>query len=320
MKKIFVNICSLRDKLLPTTIQSLLDNESGRNIITYGIFEQNTFENSLENTFPDLTNHARIKYKRIEPQYSDGVMWARAINAMQIEDEEFQYQVDSHMLFDKGWDNFLIFDYNQASKIANTHKVIVTAGTKNFDLEEDRITKHVLTDDVSVKLGYFQFDKNMRLHAHGGWVPSTNTVTDSIHICAGNFFAPTKWIKEVGYNTRVFFEGEEQILVISSILADYKIYHQRKIKVYHYLRSTTHESKQTNNPVIPTSKIKLRQDLSMKEISDYIYSLSEDQLEKYRKVTGVDYINRKLEHRAISRNLQPYPGVINDWEIPDRID
>ena len=118
----------------------------------------------------------------------------------------------------------------------------------------------------------------------------------------------------------MFFEGEEQILVISSILADYKIYHQRKIKVYHYLRSATHESKQTNSPIISESKIKIRQDISVKEISDYIYSLTEEQLEKYRRVTGVDYINRKLEHRAISRNLQPYPGVINDWEIPDRLD
>ena len=108
--------------------------------------------------------------------------------------------------------------------------------------------------------------------------------------------------------------------MISSILADYKIYHQRKIKVYHYLRSATHESKQTNSPIISESKIKIRQDISVKEISDYIYSLTEEQLEKYRRVTGVDYINRKLEHRAISRNLQPYPGVINDWEIPDRSD
>lgn len=318
MKKIFVNICSLRDKLLPTTIQSLLDNESGRNVITYGIFEQNTFENSLENTFPDLTHHARIKYKRIEPQYSDGVMWARAFNAMQIEDEEFQYQIDSHMLFDKGWDNYLIFDYNQASKIANTHKVIVTAGTKNFDLEDDRITKHTLTEDVSVKLGYFQFDKNMRLHAHGGWVPSTNTVTPSIHICAGNFFTTTKWVKDVGYHPKIFFEGEEQIMALASILAGYKIYHQRKIKTYHYLWSNKHDSKHTNNPVLPQDRLNFLNSRSWDYINNYIYSLDEKDLEYYREITGVDYINRKLEERAISRGIKPNPDVTIDWEIPDR--
>jgi hypothetical protein len=320
MKKIFVNVCSYRDRLLEPTLRSLMENESGRNAITYGVFEQTKLEDSLVKKAPDLVNHPQVKYKRIEPEFSDGVMWARGINAMQVTDEEFQYQIDSHMLFDKGWDHYLILDYYHVCDIEKIDKILLTCGTKNYDLEGDKITKHTLSEDISVNLGYFQFDKNLRLHAHGAWVESPKIAKPAIHICAGNFFAPTKWIREVGYNTRVFFEGEEQILVISSILADYKIYHQRKIKVYHYLRSATHESKQTNSPIISESRIKIRQDISVKEISDYIYSLTEEQLEKYRRVTGVDYINRKLEHRAISRSLQPYPGVTNDWEIPDRGD
>jgi hypothetical protein len=35
---------------------------------------------------------------------------------------------------------------------------------------------------------------------------------------------PVSWIKDVGYNTKIFFEGEEQIFVISSILAGYSIF------------------------------------------------------------------------------------------------
>lgn len=318
MKKIFVNLCSYRDKLLAPTVKSLLDNESGRNIITIGIFEQAKLEESLITTHPDLANHKQVKYKRVDPEYSEGVMWARHINSLQLVDEDFQYQIDSHMLFDKNWDHYLILDYNQASQLKNTDKILLTCGTKNYDLDGESITKHTLSEDITVKLGYFQFDKNMRLHAHGAWIPSTNVVTPSIHICAGNFFAPAKWIKEVGYNTKIFFEGEEQVLVISSILKDYHIFHQRKIKVYHYLRSTNHTSKQTNSPAVSLSIIKARQERSMQELSNYIYSIPEEQLEKYRKITGVDYINRKLEHRAITRQIQPYPDAVNDWEIPDR--
>ena len=320
MPKIFVNICSHRDKLLAPTIESLLETESGRNQITYGIFEQTKLEDSLQTKCPHIVSNSKVKYKRIDPEYSDGVVWARAINAMQIHDEEFQYQIDSHMIFDKDWDHQLILDYNDARRVANSDKVVLTSGTKNYDLDGDRITKHTLSDDITVNLGYFQFDKDLRLYAHGAWVPATNTVTPSIHICAGNFFAPVRWVREVGYNTDIFFEGEEQIFALSSILAGYKIFHHRKIKVYHYLRSSSHESKQTINPVVDLSKLHYLQKRSKKSIIDYIYSLSEEQLEHYRRVTGVDYINRKLENRAISRKMSPNPGVVNDWEIPDRSD
>lgn len=320
MPKIYVNVCSYRDRLLAPTLESLLETESGRNQITYGVFEQTRLEDSLQTKHPHLATHPRVRYKRIDPEFSDGVVWARCINSMQVYDEDFQYQIDSHMLFDKDWDHQLILDYNHACKVANTDKVLLTSGTKNYDLDGDRITKHTLTDDITVKLGYFQFDKDLRLHAHGPWVPATNTVTPAIHICAGNFFAPVKWIKEVGYNTKIFFEGEEQIFVITSILAGYHIFHHRKIKVYHYLRSANHESKQTINPVADQKKLQKNIERSKKEIVDYIYSLSEEQLEHYRRITGVDYINRKLENRAISRAIAPIPGVVNDWEVPDRSD
>jgi hypothetical protein len=318
MRKIFVNICSYRDNLLVPTIKSLMETESGRNDITYGIFEQTKLEDSLVRKEPTLLKNPKIKYKRIDPEYSDGVVWARFINSMQLYDEEFQYQIDSHMLFDQDWDHQLILDYNHASEHANTDKVILTAGTKNYDVQGEKITKHTLTDDITVKLGYYQFDKNLRLHAHGPWVPATEIVTPSIHICAGNFFAPVRWLKDVGYNTKIFFEGEEQTLVLSSILAGYKVFHHRRVRVYHYLRSSNHETKQTINPVIDWSVIREKQRRSQKALIDYIYSIDEKKLEEYRKLTGVDYINRKLETRAISTGITFDPNVINDWEIPDR--
>ena len=318
MKKIFVNVCSYRDKLLAPTLESAMENESGRNQIVYGVFEQTALEDSLKTKYPHLATHKRVRYKRIDPEYSDGVVWARGINAMQIYEEEFQYQIDSHMLFDKGWDNYLILDYMQACKVAGHDKVLLTCGTKNFDLDGDRITKHTLTDDISVNLGYYQFDKNMRLHAHGPWVPARDVVAPSRHICAGNFFAPAKWVREVGYNTNIFFEGEEQMFVITSFVKGYKIYHMRRAKVYHYLRSSNYETKQTVNPVANAHRLRMNQERSEKELSNYLYSLDEEQLEAFRKYSGVDYINRKLEERALSRHLKADPSVEVDWEVPNR--
>jgi hypothetical protein len=319
MNKIFVNICSYRDKLLAPTILSLIESESGKNKITYGIFEQCIYEDSLEKKYPEIVSNPQVRYKRIDPQYSEGVMWARAINALQIEDEEFQYQIDSHMLFDKDWDHYLVMDYNQASRLAGTDKIILTSASLNYDIYKNVITKHVLDGEVSSKIGYFRFDKNFRLYAHGVWIESSKVVTPAIHICAGNFFAPTKWVKEVGYNPKIFFAGEEQILSLSSFIAGYQMFHQRKIKVYHYLNSSKHTSKQTIDPIDET-KVLEREERSIKELIKYIYSIDEEILEKYRKHTGVDYINRKLEERCIARAENLDPGDDNDWEIPNRED
>jgi ribosomal protein S8 len=317
MKKIFVNICSYRDNLLVPTVLSLLETESGRNQITYGIFEQTAYDDSLEKNHPELANHPKVRYKRIDPKYSDGVMWARHINSLQVEDEEFQYQIDSHMIFDKDWDNFLILDYNQASRIENSDKIVLTSNCKNYDLYKNTITKHIMDGEISSKIGYYQFDKNLRLSAHGNWKESPKIVEPGIHICAGNFFTTTKWLKDVGYNTKIFFGGEEQVISLASFLAGYKIYHQRKIKVYHYLNSVNHKTKQTIDP-INEERVALRQTISEKALIDYIYSIKEEELEKYRKATGVDYINRKLEKRCIATLANIPAGIVNDWEIPDR--
>jgi hypothetical protein len=313
MKTIFVSIASYRDKLLLATLNSLRQNESGRNKIVYGVFEQTKKEDSLETKAPELLDNAVIRYKRIDPEYADGVVWARAINAMQHYDEEFFYQIDSHMLFDKDWDNTLLWDYQQASRLANNPKVILTTGTKNFEYFSNYITKHILTRDVTVNFKYWQFDKELCLKVHGPWIAATDTVVPGIHTIAGNFFAPATWIKDVGFNTRLFFEYEEQYMSLTSILAGYKIYHQRKIQCYHYLDSAKSTTRQENDPVRP-SKIFDNKKREKEEFINYIYSLGEEKLEEYRRLTGVDYINRKLEERAITRTVPPTIPV--DWELP----
>lgn len=316
MNKLFVNLCSYRDKFLPSTLESLLATESGRNEIIYGIFDQSKLDTSLIQTHPKLANHPRVRYKRIDPEYSDGVVWARYINAMQIEDEEFQYQIDSHMLFDDAWDNNLIFDYNQAVKLANTNKVILTAGTKNFKLVGDaNIVKSTFDGEITTNIKYVDFEKNLRLNAHGHWVEATQEVQPSIHILAGNFFTHTDWVKNVGYNPKIYFHGEEQILTLSSWLAGYKIFSQRSIKVYHYINSSNHESKSSINPVISQEKINKYEEQTNRELSRYIYSIDEELLKKYKEETGVDYINRKLESRAVSTYWKFDPNVKRDWEV-----
>ena len=72
--------------------------------------------------------------------------------------------------------------------------------------------------------------------------------------------------------------------------------------------------------VIPQEKIDLNRKKSMIEFYNFLDNYEDEIFEKYRVYCGVDYINRKLENRAISRGITLPPDIVNDWEIPDRTD
>ena len=294
MNTIFVNICSYRDKLLELTLMSLIANESGRNQITYGIFEQNTLEESLITTNPKLLESPFIRYKRIDPEFTDGVVWARKINSLQIHNEQFMYQIDSHMIFDKDWDHFLILDYNLASQIENSKKIILTSSTKNFDFRDNVVTKFIISDDITTDIRYFSFKKDLKLRSHGIWRKSDDNIKESKHIFAGNFFTTADWLKDVDYKTDIFFEGEEQMMVLSSFLKGYKIYTQRKIKTYHYIFTEKLDTKPYINPIVNLEKLNWLENRSKQFLIDYIYSLDEKTLKAFQEKMGVDYINREI--------------------------
>lgn len=313
--KIFVSICSYRDPLLVFTLKSLIQSKSEITDITYGIFEQTEKEQSLEATHPELVSRHDVKYKRIDPQYSEGVGWARYINSLQMTDEDFYYQIDSHMIFDYGWDRQLIADYKEGASKSETNKVVISSNCKNFNMVDGSpILEH--NRNVACIAKYYQFDKNFWLFAHGEHITPTSEVMPAIHLFAGNTFTHADWVDRVGINPRIFFHGEEQIMTLDSFAAGYHLFHGKQISCYHYAGSNHHTSKQDIQPVVSQETLDQRKMFSILEFKRYIQSLDDQLLEEYRKYSGVDYINRKLEKRAISRNITP--SIENDWEIPDR--
>ena len=311
--KIFVSICSYRDPLLVFTLKSLIQSKSQLTEVTYGIFEQIERENSLEVLHPELVSRSDVKYKRIDPQYSEGVGWARHINSLQMTDEDFYYQIDSHTLFDERWDRQLICDYKEACQLTGTNKIVITSNCKNFDmingspaLEHNR--------NVACVAKFYQFDSDFWIFAHGEHTNPTLTVTPAIHVFAGNMFTNSDWIRDVGIDPKIYFHGEEQMITLSSFAEGYKLFHGKQICCYHYLNSNQHTSKQDVEPVISEDIIALRKAISLEYFKKFIRNLDDNILNEYKSYSGVDYINRKLENRAITRAVKP--SIENDWEIP----
>jgi hypothetical protein len=310
--KIFVSICSYRDNLLHHTIESLIKFKSNRHEATYAIFEQNTIDKSLETLYPELIKRKDVKYKRIDPEYSEGVGWARHINSLQLTDEDFYYQIDSHMVFDPDWDRMLINDYREAVSKCDTNKIIISSNCKNFEIIDDTpCLQH--NKRVATVAKFYQFNKNFWIYAHGEHIPATETVMPAIHVFAGNFFTHSDWLQNVGINPKIFFHGEEQIMTLASFAAGYKLFHGKEISCYHYLNANLHTSKQTVNPVVSDDILSQRALISDIEFKAFLEHLDDSVLESYKAYSGVDYINRKLEKRAITYNISP--SCENDWEV-----
>ena len=320
--KIFVSICSYRDPLLQYTLDSLIENKSHRHQATYSVFEQTALEDSLVTKRPDLVAREDVVYKRIDPIYSDGVGWARAVNALNLEDEDFFYQIDSHMLFDEHWDRHLIEDYKRGVKKCGSKKVIIDGGTKTFNLNADGLPeKYVEHFPKTTKVDVFIYTKNDILGVHGSHIPATDDVVETIHLFAGNFFAHSDWVREVGIDHKIFWDGEEYKMTLESFEHGWHMFSPREIKCYHFVGSGNYVTKQWFEPIISDEVYGQRVQRSIKQWQDYLQNISEDVLERFREYSGIDYINQVIEEKEFPKTIKTglglppkYPEDINEPE------
>lgn len=310
--KIFVSICSYRDPLLHYTLESLIENKSNRHEATYSILEQVVYKDSLEKLYPELIARPDVVYKRIDPQYSDGVGWARKVNSLNLRDEDFFYQIDSHMLFDPNWDRYLIEDYKRGVKKSGSKKVIIDGATKTYTLDENGVPlPHIEGGGITTHAKYFAWDRNFLLGVHGHHVPPTPDVMPTCHCFAGNFFTHAEWLTNVGINHLAYFDGEEQLLTMTSFEAGYYLYAPTEVHVYHFVGSGEYTTKQWFKPVISMEKYGEYVQLSIAQWKKYLENVPESVLIDYYKYCGVDYIEQKIEDRS-----RDYPALINKTHFP----
>jgi hypothetical protein len=170
---------------------------------------------------------------------------------------------------------------------------------------------------MTCQVKYFYYQENNILGAHGDLVDCTDHVEPAIHICAGNFFTHTDWVRNVGINSKVFFDGEEQLMVLSSLANGYKLFHPRQLHSYHFTGTGDYVTKQWHKPLITMDQYGEFVRKSIKQLNDYLNEIDEDVLESYREYSGVDYINQRLEPKSISKTMNP-PDVLEPFDVQKR--
>lgn len=293
---IFVSIVSYRDPLLDTTIKSLLSMQSNNNKLTISVLDQSTINCKYK-------DHPSVIYKQMPPEYSNGVGWARHINSLNITDEDFYYQIDSHSVFDKNWDEYLLFDFFNAAKHYDTYKITLSNACKVFTIDaagnvckEHELGMGYLTVKFLSDRG---FNQNKLPTPHGNFGPKPDSqIVKARHLHGGNFFTHTDFIRHVGLCPYMFLFGEEHHTTLNAFLNGYKLLHHTCVYIYHLRDTTDYISKIRVEPVISQKRIDELQNRSMSYWLSFLSSIPNDQLTEFFNYTGVDYINLQLAESA----------------------
>ena len=104
--KIFVQIASFRDPQLSLTIKSMLENAKKPKNLVIGICNQ--YNKDDEFNIDEFRNDKRFKIIDVLDVDSKGVCWARNQVQQLYKGEDYTLQIDSHMRFEKDWDDTLI--------------------------------------------------------------------------------------------------------------------------------------------------------------------------------------------------------------------
>jgi hypothetical protein len=309
MSSIFVSVVSYRDPLLSLTVNNLLDQKSDKNEVTVGILEQTRYEDSLEVKDPNFIRRKEVRYKRIDPQYTEGVGWARHINSLQLRDEEFFYQIDSHMLFDKDWDCSLISDWQLGRKKHDSDRVIISGSCKGFDLDKDGRIINAHDMPITSVIKCFDYEKfGDFIGVHGDIIEATEDVQPAIHTCAGNFFTTSRWASEVGPDPKMYFLGEEHKMVLMSFFAGYAMFHPTKTICYHFNGTGSYITKPWVKPLLITEE--QYSDFcnrSREHWLRYLHGIDKEKLMQFYEYSGINYVDQYFDERVRTYSIKGLP-------------
>ena len=253
MKNIYITIATAEEPFLEQTILSAQKNASGKNNLFFKVFNQ-----SDKNEILNL-DHLNVNLELIN-YLSDslhGLGKARMVsNCTDLTMADYVLQIDSHMIFSKNWDDYLI-EYLSFLKKEYEKSLIsgylmawmekngkICVGDKEIDyLNFDCDTEKIFYGDIPVWSVIPPEVLRSRLHVDsrsaypmGGAVESfdKNEKFKEIYCVAGNFiFAEKELFEEMIHDPWIFWGGDEIVYSMRIWTRGYKIFALDKPVVLH---------------------------------------------------------------------------------------
>ena len=228
--KIFVQIAAYRDPQLIPTIENMLENAKKPKNIIIGVARQ--FH--PKDGFDDLSKYKKDKRFRIlDIPYTEskGVCWARHQVQQLYSGETYTLQIDSHMRFEKNWDEEMIKMIKQLQKKGHK-KPLLTGYVSSFDPDNDpagRVTEpwRMVFDRFTPEGVVFFLPETIP-----GWREMKEPIPArfySAHYC----FTLGEFSTEVQHDPEFYFHGEEISITVRSYTHGYDLFHPHKVLIWH---------------------------------------------------------------------------------------
>jgi glycosyltransferase involved in cell wall biosynthesis len=318
--KIFIQIASYRDPELIPTIKSCLENSKHPENLVFGICRQF----NPEDKFDDLTEYDtddRFKILNIPHQESKGVCWARNQVQQLYKDEEYTLQIDSHMRFEKEWDETLIGMIKQLQELG-IPKPLLTGYVSSYDPNNDphgrvRIPWRMVFDKFIPEGAVFFLPE-----AIPNWQNIDMPIPSrfySAHFC----FTLGQFSEEVQHNPDFYFHGEEISIAVRAFTHGYDLFHPHKVVIWHeYTRNgrvkqwdDDKEWWKLNESSHLLNRKLFGMDGEKQDGHDGKYGLgSERTLRDYEKYSGLLFEKRAVQDYTLQKNYPPNPDYNTEKE------
>jgi len=310
--KIFIQVASYRDPQLIPTIISALDNAKNPENLVFGIARQFSKDDGFDN-LDEYRNDDRFRIIDIPYTESKGACWARNQIQQLYKDEEYTLQIDSHMRFEKNWDDeFIKMIVDLQSK--GYEKPLLTGYVSSFDPDNDPNGRtmepwRMVFDRFIPEGAVFFLPETIP-----NWSNLTEPVTArfySAHFC----FTLGKFSVEVQHDPEFYFHGEEISIAARAYTHGYDLFHPHKVLIWHeYTRKGRVKQWDDDGDWVNKNNKAHKKNRSLfgmdneDELDFGKYGFGRERtLRDYEKYSGLLFSKRAVQKYTIDKNYPPNP-------------
>ncbi len=258
MEKIFIYIASCKEPYLPQTIKSALANADHPGRLYFSVFNTVLSEEDyiVDEEILGMPPGKLFLVQAKSPEIL-GIGMSRMIaSLLQNVEADYAYQIDAHMIFDRGWDTQLIDNLKKVEQFSD--KAVITclpvpwseANSKyqtpllygkyeidpyNFDSRDEELVSRVGFELTNYIPGVVNLpEKNWRpeilVAPDRGWSdldPSAEYIeVNGVH--ASNMFLRFSAVREILHDPQNMFEGDQLNYTLRLLSRGYKLYAFKK--------------------------------------------------------------------------------------------
>jgi hypothetical protein len=322
--KIFIQIASYRDPELVKTIEDCIANAKKPKNLVFGIARQ--FH--PDDKFDDLSkwkDDKRFRVLDIPYLESEGACWARHLIQQLYQGEEYTLQIDSHMRFEKDWDDTLIKMVKQLQKKGHK-KPLLTGYVSSFNPENDPAERV----REPWQMAFDRFIPEGAVFFLPETIPNWEQLTEPIpsrfysaHFC----FTVGEFSKEVQHDPEYYFHGEEISIAARAYTHGYDLFHPHKVVIWHeYTRKGRTKQWDDDKKWVDRNNkchLKNRKLFGMdgevynpEDFGEFGFG-TERTLRDYEKFSGLLFSRRAIQQYVLDKQYPPSPVIEDEQEWID---